>query len=675
MPFTAPTPVPALSAPPAHASSAAPLVIAGWNSAQSYANDAFASAQNFLTEIGSLSTSIADLPDVNVVLSPVAAAVRAYVSPTAPTEPTGLSMNMPPAPGTLTLGTVAPLSIASAPEFTAVALPVNLPTVPSALTTAAPTLPTLADVTTPTMSALTLPDVPTLLGISIPGAPTLSMPAFGGMLAIAPTAPGNTFAFTEAAYTSSLLTSLRTILQTWVEGANTGLTPTVEQAIWNRSRAREAATAARKMQETLRDFASRGFTKPPGAMALALQDALQNSQDVDLAASREVAINQAKLEQDNRHFAFEQAFKVEADLIQYQNNIAQRAFDAAKYAQEAAISIFVALVQSYGAQVQAYVAQSQVFKTLIDAELSKLEVYKAQLEGQKLIGELNVQSVEIYKARITAAMSLVEIFKAQVEAANLTLQGNKIRIDGFAATVQAYDSTVRAKATEYQGYAAQVQAEVSKIEVFKGQADAYRSQVTGYSAGVQALTEAKKVELEIAQRVPLEAYKVGAEVFRIETEAEAQRVNAGTKVYETRAQVFGERVSGEGTRVNSEVAVFKAQSDVAVSEGQLRIEAAKANIQKLMQQITLLVESVKAGAQVSAQLAASALSAVNLSGQIGDHTSYSSSISMANSASNSAAMNSSNQTSDSTSTSEINSTSTSDSTSENTNYNHNIEDF
>ena len=620
--------VPPPPAPPTNGAQA--LVAQGWSNAQGYATTAFDTAKNFLTQIATTSGQIAAIPPVNVTLTPVANAIQAYVSPPLPVQPAGMALSLPATPADPTLVAITPFDVGQAPTFTAVALPLALPTAPGALTTSVPLAPTLTDVLTPASPTIILPDVPTLLGVNIPAVPMLNMPAFSALLAVAPTAPANTFGFAEATYTSTLLTSLRTQLQTWVTGAATGISPAVEQAIWDRGRAREVVASARKVQEAFRNFAQRGFSKPAGSLAVEVQEAIQEAQNNDVTASREVMVKQADLEQTNRRFAFEQAFKVESELITYQNNIATRAFETAKYTQQVALDLFVASVQRYTADVQAYGTQAQVFKTLIDAELSKLEVYKTTLEGQKLIGELNVQSVDIYKARITAAMSLVEIFKAQIEAANLTLQGNKVRIDGFAAQVTAYDSTVKAKASEYQGFATMVQAEVAKIELFKGQAEAYSSQVNGFKAAVEAAVAEKNIEIEVNQKVPLDVFKARTEIFRVGVEAEASRVGALTKVYEANAQVFGATVQGETARVGAQVNVFKAQSDVAVSEGQLRIEAAKANIQTLIQQVTLLVESVKAGAQVSAQLAASALSAVNLSGQIGDHVSYSASISSSN---------------------------------------------
>jgi hypothetical protein len=115
------------------------------------------------------------------------------------------------------------------------------------------------------------------------------------------------------------------------------------------------------------------------------------------------------------------------------------------------------------------------------------------------------------------------------------------------------------------------------------------------------------------------------------------------------------------------VEVIKADTELAVATGNLRIEAAKANIANLMQEINYLVEAIKGGAQVAAQLAAAALSSVNLSGQIGDHTTYGVGFNVSESTNTS----DSNNTSVSQSTSNTNNTSsiTSDATNANTNNN------
>jgi hypothetical protein len=648
-PYIFPDPFTPSVLPPAPPSSgAADLVTQGFTTAQVYARDAFNESIAFLSQITSAAANLEALPPVDGTLPPVTTVVSAFVAPATPVAPANLTLNLPAVPGNPTLTPVTGISPGAAPQFTAVALPIDLSFAPpTPLSATVPGAPTLPAVVVPGAPNLVLPDVPTLLGITIPAAPLLNLPIFNAVQPDSPLAPAFYFSFSEAAYTSQLLVDMRTILDRWVNGDATGLAPAVEQAIWDRARAREVTSSQRKIDASIRMFASRGFTKPPGALNLDIQQALQDAQDAISTQSRDVMVKQADLEQNNRHFAFETAWKVEEGLITYQNQISQRAFETAKYAQQAAIDIFHEVVARYSADIQAYIANVEVFKAALQAELAKLDIYKAELEGQRLIGELNSQAVEVYKARIEAARAVVDIFRVQVEAANVSATVNKTQIEAFAAQVNAYGETVRAKASEYDAYATRVKAEVSKIDVFTAQANAYNSQVQGFKATVEALVAQKDIDIKINQELPLEVFKSLTETYRVQVGAEVDRVGALVKEYEAAGQVYGAEVQGEAARVGSQVAVFKANTDLSVATGNLRIEAAKANVQLITQQVQLLIEAIKGGAQVAAQLAAAALSAVNLSGQIGDHTSFGVSYGVSNSSSIASSVSNSNSNSNS----------------------------
>lgn len=661
--------------PPPQSTGASELVTDGFDSAQKYANAAFSAATSFLNQLNQAAANLQSIPSVDVDLTPIDFTVSPYVAPVPPTTPGDLELNLPAVPADPTLTPVALLDVGAAPQFTSVPPDIDFSfPAPTPLTTSAPLPPTLPDVIVPGAPTITLPSVPSLLGIDVPVAPLLNLPTFTAVLPDSPLAPDFIFAFSEPEYTSQLLTDLRAQLDIWVNGASTGLDPLVEQAIWERGRARENTALSRKIMESVRSFAQRGFTKPPGALALEISSAMQDSQNTLSDQSRDVMIKQADLEQSNRRFAFDQAWKVEEGLITYQNQIAQRSFEVARFTQQIGIDIYQAKVQAFAAMVQAYSAQVEAFKASLQAELAKLDIYKTELEGQKLIGDLNLQQVEIYKAQLQGVQTTIDVFKAQVDAANVHAQVNKTLIEGYAATVGAYAETVRAKAAEYQGYATQVQAQVSKIEVYKAQADAYNSQVQGFRATVDAGVAAKNVEIRIGQEVPLDLFKTRTEVYRTQVSAESERVGAVVKGFEAQTEVFSAEVQGETSRVNAQVNTYRAEVDATVAESNLRIEAARTNVQTLIQQTNLLIESIKGGAQVAAQLAAASLSSVNLSAQIGDHTAYN--VGFSNSNSISASQVTSNSTSQSNSTSNststANQTSTISSTGVNTNTNYNF---
>lgn len=638
------------------------LVTSGFTTAQAYAAEAFSEAIAFLSEISATATKLEQIAPVDGNLPPVSGVVDAFNMPALPVAPVGLTMNLPPVPAQPTVLPVTGITVGDAPSFSATLPVVNFAIpVPAPLTASTPLAPALPDVAIPASPTVVLPDVPTLLGIDVPTAPLLNLPTFTAVQPDSPLAPDYIFSFSEQAYTSQLLQDLRTQLDAWVNGASTGLAPAVEQAIWSRDRTRELAALSRKYKESIRMFAARGFSKPPGALDIDLQQAMQDSMATQSGLSRDIMIKQADLEQTNRRFAFEQAWKVEEGLITYTNQISQRAFDAARYAQQIGIDIFQAVVARYRADVEAYQVDVDVYKAALQAELTKLDVYKALLQGQQLIGTLNAQSVDIYKAKISAAQTLVEVFRAQVEAANTSAMVNKTQIESYAAQVGAYAEIVRAKAAEYDAYATQVKAEVSKVDAFSAEAAAYNSEVQGFKATVEALAAAKDIEIRVNQQTPLDLFKALTDVYRTQVDAESSRVGAVVKSYEAQTQAFTAEVQGEASRIGSEVDVYKSNTALAVAQGNLRIEAAKANIANLVQSVNLLIESIKGGAQVAAQLAAASLSSINLSGQIGDHSNYSVGYSNSISTSDSTSNSTSNSTSDVTSTST--STSTSDSSS------------
>lgn len=202
------------------------------------------------------------------------------------------------------------------------------------------------------------------------------------------------------------------VLQTWVAGVFTGIEPAVEAQIWDRARARESAITQRRVMDVRRGFAARGFAKPPGAMSLELADALQEQQNKESTISRDIAIEQAKLQQANRHFAMTTIVEVAGGIIKI-------------YAAD--MSAFVARVEAEVkramGEAQIYDSRTKAFVALVDGATSATEssakVYEA--ESRVVIQKAGL-SIEVVKANVAKMISqlntLVEIAKggAQVSA-------------------------------------------------------------------------------------------------------------------------------------------------------------------------------------------------------------------------------------------------------------------
>lgn len=236
----------------------------------------------------------------------------------------------------------------------------------------------------------------------------LDISGLDDLLGTLPTPPTNGFTFSEVPYSSQLLTDLRTVLDSWVNGASTGIAPAVELAIWERMRSKEVTAGMQKSGEALRSFSVRGFSKPQGALSVELQDAAQATQDNLVTAARDIAIKQADLEQSNRRFALEKAWDVENGLIQYTGQMAQRALDAARALQQM-------INEVYKVSVDGYLASTQAYKARVDAETS---IFRARVDQNVAEANIRIEAAKANTQKMIAQVSLLtEALKAGAQSA------------------------------------------------------------------------------------------------------------------------------------------------------------------------------------------------------------------------------------------------------------------
>lgn len=228
--------------------------------------------------------------------------------------------------------------------------------------------------------------------------------------------------FSDVDYTSTEFNQLITTLATWVMGSPaTGIEPTVEQQLWDRGRSREAAASQKKIGEAYRQFAARGFTKPPGALALTVAEAVQSQQDNDVTFSREVTVKQADLEQSNRRFAFEAMSKLQETLIQYLTSKQARALDKQKTIMQLKVEVDSHMEQAYAAragfQGSLVGANASIQRALADVEIAegnlRVEAAKANIQALIQKATLLVESIraaaQIQGQLAAAALSAVNL--------------------------------------------------------------------------------------------------------------------------------------------------------------------------------------------------------------------------------------------------------------------------
>lgn len=593
---------------PGDNTSAESIVQEGWNTADSRANSAYHLAASYLGTIAA-----ADIP-FTAVTSGFTAPEIGYTL-TLPSAPSAPSTSFPAFP-TLAdpdLALVSPVVPGAVPTFDADVPVVQILDKPDALSATPPgDAPTVSDVTLPDAPDIVLPDAPLMELISIPTAPTISLPTWTGVApdGSAIEAPSVDFIWSEDYYDSALLQTVVNRLTTMLAGG-TGLPPAIEQAIWDRGRAREDVVAKKATQEAYEEFASRGFALPTGPLAGRVAEVWQKNREAASTFSRDVAIKQAELEVENLRFSVETGMKLEGQLMTYAGQYAQRALEAAKTGVEVAINLFNAKVALYNSRLQAYQTEAQVYGELIKAESLILEQYRTEIEAQKLIGDINMQSIQIYKTRIDALMSSVALYTAQLEGVKTSVEVDKVRIDSFRATVDAYKALVDAKTSEYQAWAESIKGEVAKVSIYEAQGRTYNSLVDAYRTGEMTKIENMKSVIS-SNELLIKEFDAQVNYLSEKIKAAVAQVDSSVKVYNGQAQIYSAQVGGAEAGVRALAEQTRLTIAAGTADAELKLKAADLNIQQLLRIGTVEQEGRKAAGMIAGQLAASSMSAFNL---------------------------------------------------------------
>lgn len=507
------------------------------------------------------------------------------------------------------------------------------------------TPPTLSFATAPVLYYGAVPSVPAIGTVTVPDAPELDDVGLPSLLALRTVSIGSIdlhedwltkfddiptlellaptpYSYARGpVYASQLLDTLKAQLVERLAGG-TGLKPAVEQAIWDRARSRETQISLANEAEIMRNSEALGFQLPTGVLAAQLRQAQQDYYDKLSTLSRDVAIKQAELEQENLKQTIAQGMELEGKLIDYSYKLEQLTFETAKVYAENAIQVHNASVEQFKAMLSGYQAYEAAYKTIIESELAKIEVYKAELSGEQTKAQINTTLVQQYKAQIEARMAAVEIYRAQVGAAQTLVQLEQAKIGAAGEQIKAYVAQVGAETAKVEAYKASVQAEVSKVEVYKAQTQAYSAKTSA---------KAEEARAQISWFNSLIEEKQGE-----------------WQGYKTKIEAEVERIKATGLAENVKLEYHKAQSAAAIAQGQTNAEMYRANIHQaevqknlamqqakintdvIMQTNNARLDAAKTGAQVYAQLVGSAYSMMNASASISGSGSTSVSYSYSN---------------------------------------------
>lgn len=524
------------------------------------------------------------------------------------------------------------ISLPSMPEMPAV----TLPDIPAIGDVALPERPAIdTNIELPAAPSIDMPQMDELLQISLPAFEFPQLPTFD---ATPPSASGIQVPtpfinWSEPQYASELLTDIQAKVKGWMQGG-TGLPVAVEQALFSRTRERDGAETERAVQEAVDAWAARDFTMPPGMLVKQADVIREQGRLKASELNRDIMIEAAKWQIEGMRFAVEKGVALEELTSNLHENMTKRLFEAARFHAESQISVFNAQISLFNAQNAGFQTLTEVYKTKLEAAISRITAYKAAVDGQVAIGQINEQRVNVYKAKLEAITSNVEVYKAMMQGAQVRSDMIKNQFDAYRAEVQAYSEQISAEKVKVEAYDARVRAETAKIGVYESQARAYASTIQGLTANADMKMKGAQLRIEAA-RTRITEFMGNVDAYKAELQSGVSKAQIATSVFTAQIEAWRAKAAAQvaQSEMQSRFADMNTRTNIAYSEMQMSEYTAK--MQHAIQQAQIALEAAKAVGQYTAQLAAGALSAAHVSASISGSGSASSSESQSKSESTS----------------------------------------
>lgn len=529
----------------------------------------------------------AQLPDQTPVNVDLTVAAIGAIPPGRPTSNiNAIKATIPTEPGDFS-ASVADRAIQSAPQETFSPPVLTFPVAPTFLPQVKPSSPTIAlPDNLPDVPDITIPTALTVSTQTVPNIPSISLPDWGETIpALDIDLPPATFAYVEPVYVSALKDLLNADLIAKITNGGTGLNATIEGNIWNRDVERIAQNLSDNIDDTLNRFSGRGFTMPPGTVAAQVQELQINHTNDRTQASRDVAIEMAKIADENTKAFLRLGLTLEELQINHANNIANRALEAEKAVLEYGISLFNVKVAKFNAQLSRYQAKAIETENRIKIENLKLDQYKAELQGVEAQATKDRVSIENYKAILSAQETIVRLYIAEVNAVIAAMNIERAKVEIFKSEIDAFIANIDAQRSEYDLFLAQIEGEKAKIGLHKSEVDAYVARVTAVKISNDV------VIAKINSDISVEELNLRAHIANVGIWSEKVRVALQELAIEKDFYDGDIRVYAEAVRMALANANLNLQADVKA--GQFEQAQAKLNLQKAIADMNALIEQSK----------------------------------------------------------------------------------
>jgi hypothetical protein len=467
----------------------------------------------------------------------------------------------------------------------------------------------------PDKPILSFPEEPVLAPINLPVFTPIVLPNFDPSF---PEFKDSTIItmieWAEPTYTEAILDDIIVKIGEMLQGG-LAINPAVEQGIVDRGRDREDRLIRQAVQQSIEEFASRGYSEPPGLMVKRIDAIREEGTLKKLALSREVVIKIFDEELSNMRLAVQHGIAAEQLYIQLFMAATERLFEVKKLDLDAQLRLYDITVTVFNAKMREVEIQAMVYETQVRGELSKVEAFKALVQAEMAKAEVNKSIVESYTAQIQARETFVRIYEAEIRAVGVQAEVYATEIMAFKGTVEAYAAEIGAEKLRFDAYEARIRGELGKASIIESEAKAYTAELEGIRTGVTAQVE----------QVRGETNKIQAEIAAYIAETQGTTARAGVQLQQIQASVSGYQADTQRYIASLGVQEAGEKLKLAAWEGQNRVDIAyfeaqmskfRVDLEGVIQQARLGLDALKATGDIASTISAGTLAAMHLGATI-----------------------------------------------------------
>lgn len=505
---------------------------------------------------------------------------------------------------------VTGLSIPQAPS------PINTGQVPGRPTVNAVQIPVAPDESMPVMGSLVDIDIPAFVERDFPEFKDLDAVEFDG------TMPNPVIQWDEPTYVPLVLNEMVARIKQVLAGG-TGMTPAVEQALFDQQRTRVDRTAATRERQAFDTWAARGFDMPPGMLVEQVNATQEEARRELNANAREIFTKSAEWEQENLRQAVQHGIALEGMVWGHFNEAASRAFEVQKARVETAVALFGAAIQLFNAKQAARQQEIEIFKAKMLEITTHLEAYKTRIEAESIKSGMNENIVRVFAAQVEAVRAIYGAFRDRIEGVKVQADLEESKVRMYKVDVDAYSALVDADKKRFDAYESQIKGETAKASIVEAEARAFAATVQAQSASSNAKIAAIQGQVGV----------IGAAVQKFSAEVAAEREKVAASAVAVRAKA--DAYSADSNRYRAELAANTEETRMAITltEARLRnhlafyetrIRQYDAAMTRMIERARVLASALGSAGSMAAQLSAGAMSAMHVQASLSGSASASS---------------------------------------------------